>query len=43
MEKQFKRFGNCWRNSRLQIVPFETPIPVGTRSRKIRKKIKRLW
>nr|WP_307927832.1 hypothetical protein [Mycoplasmopsis bovis] len=37
MEKQFQRFGNCWRNSRFKFVPFETPIPVGTRSKKSRK------
>ncbi|QQH66560.1 hypothetical protein HYD56_01415 [Mycoplasmopsis bovis] len=28
----------CWRNSRLQICPFETPIPVGTRSKKQKNK-----
>nr|WP_307908390.1 hypothetical protein [Mycoplasmopsis bovis] len=31
-----KRFGNCWRKE-ITNLPFETPIPVGTRSRKSRK------
>nr|WP_307929110.1 hypothetical protein [Mycoplasmopsis bovis] len=38
MEKQFQRFGNCWRNIDYKFVPFETPIPVGTRSKKNQEK-----
>nr|WP_307940827.1 hypothetical protein [Mycoplasmopsis bovis] len=37
--KAIPKFGNCWRNSRLQIFPFETPIPVGTRSKKNQEKL----
>nr|WP_307918118.1 hypothetical protein [Mycoplasmopsis bovis] len=40
MEKQFQKIWQCWRNSRYKL-PFETPIPVGTRQEKSRKNDKK--